>query len=343
MSRYDAVRNLPLRIDDYTLETPAVAVSSEFTRKTTVIHLRGGGDEGVGEDVTYDAAAHDAVAAAGPTHPLAGEWTLASFSGHVESLPLFEGEPSMQRYHDYRRWCYESAALDLALRQAGRSLAEAIERRPRPVTFVVSTRSGFAEWRALYPSIRFKLDAEKDWTEEVVAELAATAAVDVVDLKGHYRGTPVDLEPDPALYRRVAEGLPRALLEDPWLDDETDAVLTQHRDRISWDAPIHSVADVEALPFAPRVLNCKPSRFGTVRRLFDFYDHCEQHGIDLYGGGQFELGPGRGQIQLLAALFHPDGPNDVAPAAYNIGGPQPGLPTSPLELRPSPTGFRLLE
>ena len=36
----------------------------------------------------------------------------------------------------------------------------------------------------------------------------------------------------------------------------------------------------------------------------------------MYGGGQFELGPGRGQIQYLASVFHPDGPNDVAPTGF---------------------------
>ena len=61
-------------------------------------------------------------------------------------------------------------------------------------------------------------------------------------------------------------------------------------------------------------MNLKPSRFGALRALFDFYDFCEARGIGAYGGGQSELGPGRGQIQFLAALFHPDAPNDVAPA-----------------------------
>lgn len=37
----------------------------------------------------------------------------------------------------------------------------------------------------------------------------------------------------------------------------------------------------------------------------------------MYGGGMGELGVGRGQIELLAAMFHPDAPNDVAPSAYN--------------------------
>ncbi len=63
----------------------------------------------------------------------------------------------------------------------------------------------------------------------------------------------------------------------------------------------------------------------------------------MYGGGQFELGPGRGQIQYLAALFHPDAPNDVAPAGYNEAGPRPGLAESPLDPSISATGFRRQE
>ena len=60
----------------------------------------------------------------------------------------------------------------------------------------------------------------------------------------------------------------------------------------------------------------------------------------MYGGGQFELGVGRGQIQYLASLFHPDTPNDVAPGGYNVAPPAQGLPTSPLEPSPHATGFR---
>ena len=63
----------------------------------------------------------------------------------------------------------------------------------------------------------------------------------------------------------------------------------------------------------PRTVNLKPSRFGSVRALFDGYDFCAERGMGAYGGGQYELGVGRGQIQYLAALFHPDAPNDIAP------------------------------
>jgi hypothetical protein len=74
----------------------------------------------------------------------------------------------------------------------------------------------------------------------------------------------------------------------------------------------------------------KPSRFGTVRGLLETIEACEERGIRMYGGGQYELGPGRGQIQRLASVFYPDGPNDVAPSEYNEGGPRPGLSQSPL-------------
>ena len=323
---------LPVRIAGYELEGLTLELPfANFTRRTTVIHLHGGGEEGIGEDVTYIEQEQLDVQAAGPVLDVAGEHTLDSFS---------RGLPELS---DFRRWAIESAALDLALRQDGRSLAAALGRAPRPLTFVVSTRRGIDDWRRLYPGLRFKLDAEVDWTDDVVAGLAATEAIDTVDLKGHYRGTPVDLDPDPELYRRVCEGFPEAWIEDAWVDERTRPVLEQHAARLTWDAPVHSVDDVQTLPFEPRCLNVKPSRFGSLRRLLEFYDWCDEHGVALYGGGQFELGPGRGQAQLLASLFHPDGPNDVAPAAYNDGGARPGLPESPLALRPRPSGFLLLE
>jgi hypothetical protein len=322
--------SLPVRIEGYDLEPLSFDVSTGFTRRTTVIHLRGDGDEGIGEDVIYDGDDQLAFQQAGPVLDLAGEHTLDSFSA---LLP--------HDLYEYRRWAFESAALDLALRQAGRSLAQAVGREPRPLTFVVSTRQGIDEWRRLYPGLRFKLDAENDWTDEVVGELAATGAVDTIDLKGYYRGTVVDLEPDPELYRRVCEGFPQAWIEDAWVDERTRPVLEPHAERLTWDAPIHSVADAQALPFRPRSLNVKPSRFGSLRRLLEFYEWCEREGIALYGGGQFELGPGRGQVQLLASLFHPDTPNDVAPGEFNTSGPRPGLPQSPLSLQPRATGFLL--
>jgi len=142
------------------------------------------------------------------------------------------------------------------------------------------------------------------------------------------------------LYRRVAEAFPDAWIEDPALTPETDAVLAPYRERFSWDAPIHSIADIEALRYPPRMVNIKPSRLGGLRSLLDAYDYCAAHAIGNYGGGQFELGVGRGQNQYLASLFHADAPNDIAPTGFNLPQPAAGLPASPLAPAPSPLGFR---
>jgi hypothetical protein len=347
MARYARVAHLPVEIESYELEGLEHRISDQFTRRTTVIHLRGGGHEGVGEDVTYSPDDQAALQEEGTTMPLPGSHTLDSFSQLLERLSLFPAGPALDAFRNYRRWAYESAALDLALRQAGLPLAKAVGRTPQPVNFVLSLRlpepptpAPVLNWLEHYPKVRFKLDPTSTWDDALVTELQGTNAVDTLDLKGAYKGTPVDQPGDATLYARVAIAFPKAWLEDPDLNDGTSPVLEPHRDRITWDAPIHSVSDVTGLRFPPRMLNIKPSRFGSLRELFATYDYCAAKGIGMYGGGQFELGPGRGQIQYLASLFHPSTPNDVAPAVYNVTQPGPGLPQSPLQPSPSETGFR---
>ena len=347
MSTWELVAGLPVQIDDYALEPLTATVSSEFERKSTVIHLRGGGQEGVGEDVTYDAVDHDILQAAGPRLALEGRFTLGSFSEHLGGLSLFEEPPQREVSQLYRTWAYESAALDLALRQAHTTLHAALKRDPQPVRFVVSLRLGeppsldpVRKRLDLYPALRFKLDPTSSWDEPLIAALVSTGAVDSVDFKGLYVGSIVDQPADPVLYRRVVEAFPDAWIEDPALSSETDALLAPYRERFSWDAPIHSIADIEALPYPPRMVNIKPSRLGGVQSLLDAYDYCSAHGIGAYGGGQFELGVGRGQIQYLASLFHGDAPNDVAPTGFNLPQTPPDLPTSPLAPAPSSEGFR---
>ena len=340
MGLYARVAGLPVEVDSVSLERRAIETGSGFTRATTTVVLRGGGEEGVGEDVVYDPAAHDDP----PVPALSGSWaSFDDLSRRLGELELFREAPPYPVYRSYRRWAYESAALDLALRQAGRSLADALGREARPLRFVASPRSvSVSDWLELYPQLRFKLDPVSAWDVAQVELLVGTGAVDVLDLKGAYRGTRVDQPPDPRLYRLVAERFPAAWIEDPNLDDDPEcaAILEPHRDRITWDAVLHSVEDVERLPFPPRTINVKPSRFGSVSELFAVYEYCEANGIGMYGGGQFELGPGRGQIQYLASLFHPDGSNDVAPGGYNEPEPRAGLEESPLDPRPTPVGFR---
>jgi L-alanine-DL-glutamate epimerase-like enolase superfamily enzyme len=347
MATWDLLAQLPVVIEQCELEPLQADVSSSFQRKTTVIHLRGDGHEGVGEDVTYDALDHEILQQAGPGITLDGSFTLASFAEHLAAQSLFPQPPQRDVSVRYRRWAYESAALDLALRQAQMPLHAVLGREPQPVRFVVSLRLGeppspepVLGRLKLYPGLRFKLDPTSSWNQQLIATLRATGAVDSVDFKGFYSGTIVDQPADPLLYGRVAEAFPDAWIEDPALTPETEPVLASHRERLSWDAPIHSISDIQSLPYPPRMVNIKPSRLGGLRDLLDAYDYCAESGIGSYGGGQFELGVGRGQIQYLASLFHADAPNDVAPTAFNLPEPAPGLPSSPLDPAASAVGFR---
>jgi hypothetical protein len=328
---WQSLAELRVGIDDWSVERRELTVSPEFTRVTTTVVLHGDGETGHGEDVTYTATDHDDFP---NDQMLAGTWTLGEYARRVGELDLWPNDPQMPASTDYRRWAFESAALDLGLRQGGRSLGDALGREYRPVRFVASTRADIAPYRALDPDLEFKLDAEGDWTPELMQQLAATDRVRVLDLKAYYRGTSVDLDPDPKLYAAIAAAFPDVVLEDPWLEGDCREALRGAVERLSFDAPIHSWDDVEDLPLEPRWLNIKPSRFGTIAKLLECIEECEKRGIRMYGGGQFELGSGRLQIQKLASLFYPDGPNDVAPSVYNEG-PSEGLPKSPL---PPPVG-----
>ena len=177
--------------------------------------------------------------------------------------------------------------------------------------------------------MRFKLDAEATWAPALVDEVAATGAVDTIDFKGHYGFEVEDPQALGALYDHVLAAFPDAYLEDPHDLPEIAQRLGDHLERVSYDSPIRSAEDIGATPLAARVVNVKPSRIGSLRALFEVYARCAREGRPMYGGGMGELGVGRGQIELLAALFHADAPNDVAPSAYNEEDPPGGLPTSP--------------
>ena len=333
MPLWDALAGLRVTVDGYSLERTELATASGWTRVTTTVVLAGAGETGRGEDVTYVGPDHDDYPAA---LQLAGARSFDELSQLLDAQELWQRDPSQPGTRGYRRWAFESAALDLALRQAGRSLGEQLGRPYRPVRFVVSTRTDIEPWLELYPDMEFKLDVEEDWDRPLMERLAALDRVRVLDLKAYYRGTSVDLAPDPAQYRAVAEIFPDVVIEDAWLEDGCREALAGAESRLSFDAPVHSLRDLDALPVQPRWLNVKPSRFGTVRGLLECIDACEERGIRMYGGGQYELGAGRPQIQRLASLFYADGPNDVAPSVYNEGGARPELPTSPLQVSEGP-------
>ena len=110
-------------------------VSSGFLRKSTLIHLHGGGERGRrrGRHLRR-ASTTRSLQAAGPTlaarRRLDARARSASTSRRSTSGP---SRRSASASRNYRVWAYESAALDLALRQAGTSLQALLGREPRPV------------------------------------------------------------------------------------------------------------------------------------------------------------------------------------------------------------------
>jgi hypothetical protein len=343
---YAAIADLPLTVESYEFVPMVRDTSSGFTKVSIVVRLRGLGEQGLGEDVTWDQIDQIEFLRGIGELGLVGSWTVDTFSRAVGALNLFPVAPCRSASRFHRRWAFESAALDLALRQAGLSLAAVLGRTPRPVRFVSSVRLGeppsVAAIRArlaIQPDLEFKLDPTSSWDASLLAEIAGMCRVPTVDLKGHYRNASVETPPDRSLFERVVAAFPGAWLEDPATTPDTAALLDDHRARVTWDEPVHSVADIEALPWPPGAVNVKPARFGTLRALLETYAYCERRGILMYGGGMFELGPGRGQLQYLASLFHPDGPNDLAPSGYNLELLDTDLPSSPLDPEPHATGF----
>jgi len=346
-SRWSQIAELSFVVDGYELERLAADESSGYERVSTHVRLLGGAAEGLGEDVWPFAKDHDALLNADPSLPLAGDWTMGGFCEHLAALDQWPEPPSWEEGRRYRNWAFESAALDLALRQNERAMTEVLGLELRPVRFVNSLGLGdppsfdaIGRRLARYPGIRFKLDADPRWTTALMDELVATDAVDIIDFKGQYG---LETGDTAALGRMYAHALDRfcdVVLEDPHDLPAITKLVASHVQRVSYDAPIHDVSALDAVALPARIVNVKPSRIGSVSALLDLYDHCERHDVRMYGGGMGELGVGRGQVQLLASMFHADAPNDVAPTAFNNSDLPDHLPSSPLTPPPQPAGFR---
>jgi hypothetical protein len=328
-------------------ERQAATFSYGFERFTTLVRLRGGGAEGLGEDVSPYEEEGPTLHALQPSFPLEGTWTLESFCDQLASIDQWPVPADWDVMKRWRNWAFESAALDLALAQAGLPLHEAVGRAPAPLRFVNSLGLGepptfdpIARRLDVHPELRFKLDVTPEWSPELMARVADTGAVEIVDFKGHYPRDLGEMAALLAMYERAMELFPRALLEDAHDLPEVAELLAGAGDRISYDAPIHTAADLDTVPLRPRAVNIKPCRVGDLRSLLEVYDTVAARGMIVYGGGMGEVGVGRDQIQLLASLFHPDGPNDTAPSGYNAEIPAATLPSSPLDPAPAPVGFR---
>ncbi|HZR82379.1 MAG TPA: hypothetical protein VFD92_14900 [Candidatus Binatia bacterium] len=319
---------LPLAIDAVFGRADDVVLPSYAggPRPTSTVELSGAGRSGRGENVAWTADAHARFLAAAAERVPRGTSNVGALSDAVaERFP----EP-------YDRAAIEAAAIDLALRQSGTTLARVAEAPARPVRYVVSlgrapdplpdVRAELAARR----DVELKVDVDPAWDERSLAELVGLRCVVILDWKGS--GAPAEHE-------RLHRAFPRALLEDPKLDPPAGPAPWSRSlcARLAFDQPIARAADVARLPAPPVAINVKPARMGGVLEALDAIAAAARGGIGVYLGGMFEIGVGRSQLLSLAAVLCPDAPNDIAPIA-RAGAPAP-RPARLVAADPGAPGF----
>ena len=346
-------------IEGYSLEgATAQRLAPSSSAHDDDLHLFGGGEEGLGEDVTYDAEEHATQQDRGPVLAAGRRVDLR----RVLRAPR-RARPVPRRQPEHARL---PPLPPLGVRERGARPRAAPGRHARCTTCSSASRSPsrsssrsrigepptlepVARRLARYPRLRFKLDATPDWTDELIERLVGTGAVDSIDFKGAYKGTPVDVETDPGVLPPHRRGVPGRLARGPRprRPEARRARSRPYRDRITWDAPIHSVADILALPVPaahgqPQAVALRLGR-GAVRRLRLLRRSA---GWAPTAAASSSSASAAGRSSCLAALFHPDAPNDIAPGGYDALDPEPGLPASPLDPDPDPpasAGGRRLE
>jgi len=294
---------LVVEIDHASVDVSSVDLPSYpgKPRPTSTVTLHGGGLCGRGENVAFAERSHVAFAA------------LVARDVGAMRASIAELAAALRRrwVSPYDRAALEAAAIDLALRQRGESLARAAgaaEIVARDVRYVVSfgrLREPLAvlgRERLRSDRIEFKLDVDPAWTPATFSELAALGAVAVLDFKRS--GTPLE-------HVQAHRALPDALIEDPLAGVE--AWPRALRRRLSFDAALTTASALSALPVQPFAINLKPARMGGVLEALACAGLAEEQSIALYLGGMFEVGAGRRQLRALAALLCPDAPNDIAP------------------------------
>jgi hypothetical protein len=287
-----ALSALPVVVGEVGCEVRGVPVASYpgGVRPTSEVWL----DDARGENVAWTAAAHEEFRSRVKRVPR-GRW--ARLDAWVAAMRADFADA-------YERAALEAAAIDLALRQAKTSLFGLMDVAPRPVRYVASFEKVADPVERVLGEARsaeLKLDADPGWDDGVYASLAALGRVAVLDFK--LSGTRPDHE-------RAHRAVPRALIEDPAGRGPWSPSLWR---RLSFDAAVTSVGAVDALPVRPAAVNVKPARMGGVLEALACVTRCRGAGIEVYLGGMFEVGVGRRQLRVLAALLCPDGPNDIAP------------------------------
>ena len=302
-------------LEPQALETPG------FERVSTTIVMRGGGHEGRGEDICYTPTDHDAC------RPAPARGRPRSPRSRAPRRRTCSRRPGLHAARDYRRWAFESAALDLALRQAGAA------RRGRRAAGAAALRRLDAARRARLAgratgsssrSTRFRASGTwRTWTP------GRDRAHPRVRSQGALPRHPVDSVPDAAFHALIAGHFPEAVLEDVSLDADVLAALAGDLGRVSFDAPIHSLADVDALPCRSGTSTSSRRASARSRASSSASTPAWSAGSSCTAAASSSSASGAARSGDREPLL-PGHAERRRPPAYNAPEPVAGLPQSPL-------------
>lgn len=327
----DLLAALPVCVQAVEVQRRAVVVDDYAggPRPSSVVLLSGLGQVGRGENVAFTEDEQARFATRASSLLRAGAHADGAWRGRVDTLVD-------QTAGGYERAALEAALLDLALRQAGTTLAVLAGPRERSMRVVVSfaarrdpaayvrelraagrarapqavktdVMTGPVRGAPAAPQVELKIDVDPHWDAAAATALAAEPGVAVLDFKG--RG-------DAPLAALLSPLFPGALFEDP-----PEGTTHPRRAR---DATLPDTAAVATALSRGEAVNLKAPRMGGPLEVLHALALVPQAGPDsvcvAYLGGMFEVDVGRTQARQLAALFCPDGPNDLAPLRGPLTG-----------------------
>ena len=278
MATYDRIADLPLVVERVGYQ-PHVLEMPRFTRVTTVVQLPGGGEEGLGEDVTYDAETHEpASRSAARTLPLAGELDVR--------LVLDAGSASStcsRTAAEHARSTATTAAGRSRARRStsrcarpGRSLAGGARPRARAGQLRRLAAPGRAAERsspctrrlARYPGAALQARRHARLGRRADRRAGRDRRGRLDRLQGRLQGhAGRRAAPTRGSTGACAEAFPDAWLEDPDLDAEPTRRGARARTATGSPGTRRSTRwpTSRRCPFPPRTVNLKPSRFGSLR------------------------------------------------------------------------------
>jgi L-alanine-DL-glutamate epimerase-like enolase superfamily enzyme len=320
----EALGALPVHVSGVEVRQTGVALNDYQggPRPSSAVRLVGGGHAGEGENVAFTAEEH------------------ARFAAEAEAMLRGPGGAKFGRLdamiapaaRGYARAALEAALIDLALRQAGTTLAALTGVACGSLRFVVSfaacadpaarVRSLRAGYRG--PGQELKIDVDPTWGRDVEVALASHAGIAVLDFKG--RG-------DAELAGDLSALFPGTIFEDP-------PAGTAHP-RVARDGSLSDARAVAVALARGEAVNIKAPRMGGPLEALRALELAARAAGTAYLGGMFEVGVGRRQARQLAALFCPAAPNDLA-GLVEDGAPPRGsaeAAASPALIRLDTPGF----